>query len=439
MTTAFAGTRARALLARSSAYEALTAYDDALADIDAALALARAHGDHRLEMASLRARGGDPAVALLLPTDEVADSLQQGLRLAAALGDRPAEADFTTRLVILDASRLRLTDALDRAERGVARARAASSEEAYLLALDGLKTALTYLGDTDRLAAVLDELEPLVRVRDDTWILQWVIFERSYVAAADGRLDEARRLVADALAINARSGFPAFAGYMLAHDGWFARLAGDLPAARRVGRQAVAATSAAHPWWYATPAGILAATLIEAGEPAEAETVARRGLATTSSEEPTAGRLRCLAALAVVTGDPDVVAEATRALAAVDCPPGRAWVTGADVYLLLGATEPLRARDRARVARDPVSDHVEHQLSRACRTVGRHGQVVGRALQRLGQLVGDPARVGVAVVHRPTRAGAAPAGAARAPAARSGGRAGSRGTAAAPRSAPSSC
>ena len=343
VTTAFAGTRARALLARSSAYEALTAYDDALADIDAALALARAHGDHRLEMASLRARGGDPAVALLLPTDEVADSLQQGLRLAAALGDRPAEADFTTRLVILDASRLRLTDALDRAERGVARARAASSEEAYLLALDGLKTALTYLGDTDRLAAVLDELEPLVRVRDDTWILQWVIFERSYVAAADGRLDEARRLVADALAINARSGFPAFAGYMLAHDGWFARLAGDLPAARRVGRQAVAATSAAHPWWYATPAGILAATLIETGEPAEAETVARRGLATTSSEEPTAGRLRCLAALAVVTGDPDVVAEATRALGAVDCPPGRAWVTGADVYLLLGATEPLRA------------------------------------------------------------------------------------------------
>ena len=37
------------------------------------------------------------------------------------------------------------------------------------------------------------------------------------------------------------------------------------------------------------------------------------------------------------------MAEATRALAAVDCPPGRAWVTGADVYLLLGATEPLRA------------------------------------------------------------------------------------------------
>ena len=53
------------------------------------------------------------------------------------------------------------------------------------------------------------------------------------------------------------------------------------------------------------------------------------------------GRLRCLAALAAVTGDPDLVAEATRALDAIDCPPGRAWVTGADVYLLLGSVEPL--------------------------------------------------------------------------------------------------
>ena len=48
------------------------------------------------------------------------------------------------------------------------------------------------------------------------------------------------------------------------------------------------------------------------------------------------------AALASVTEHPDVVAEATRALDAVECPPGHAWVTGADVYLLLGATEPLR-------------------------------------------------------------------------------------------------
>jgi hypothetical protein len=36
------------------------------------------------------------------------------------------------------------------------------------------------------------------------------------------------------------------------------------------------------------------------------------------------------------------VAEAREALDAVECPPGEAWVTGADVYLLLGSVEPLR-------------------------------------------------------------------------------------------------
>ena len=43
------------------------------------------------------------------------------------LGDRRAEADFSSRLAILDASRLRLTTALGRAERSVARARSAGS------------------------------------------------------------------------------------------------------------------------------------------------------------------------------------------------------------------------------------------------------------------------------------------------------------------------
>ena len=36
------------------------------------------------------------------------------------------------------------------------------------------------------------------------------------------------------------------------------------------------------------------------------------------------------------------MAEARQALDAVECPPGQAWVTGADVYLLLGSVEPLR-------------------------------------------------------------------------------------------------
>jgi DNA-binding SARP family transcriptional activator len=341
--TAFAGTRARALLARASAYEARTAFADALVDVDAALALARSSGDRRLEMAGLRARGGDPAVALRLPADDLAAPLEAGLRLAAELGDRRAEADFTTRLTVLDASRLRLTSALDRAERGLARARAAGSEDAVLLGLDGMKTVLSYLGDAGGLREVVAELEPLVRAGDDTWRLQWVVFESSFIAAADGRWEDAHALVAEALEVNRRSGYPAYAGYLRAFDAWFARLSGDLPTARRVGRAAVEATSPVdHPWWYATAAGLLAATLVGTGEHAEAATVARSGLAATDPSAPAAGRLRCLAALASATADPATIAEANRLLDEVQCPPGTAWVTGADVYLLLARTEPLR-------------------------------------------------------------------------------------------------
>ncbi len=339
-------TRARALLARSAVHEARTSYDAALADVEATLELARASGDRRLLMAALRARGGDPAVALRHRSTDVAGHLEAGLRLAEELGDRRAEADFTTRLTVLDASRLRLAPALIRAERALLRARSVGSEEAVLLALDGLKTVWSCLGDAERLRAVVTELEPVVRARDAHWLLQWVVFESAFVPAAEGRWDEARTLVAQALEVNRRSGYPAYAGYMCAYDGWFARLAGDHDTARRVGREAVAATSPVdHPWWYATAAGLLAATLVETGEVAEAEAVARRGLAATDPETPAAGRLRCAAALAALTDDPAVRAEAVRLFDALDCPPGTAWVSGADCYQLLARTA-LGAGDR---------------------------------------------------------------------------------------------
>jgi DNA-binding SARP family transcriptional activator/tetratricopeptide (TPR) repeat protein len=342
--TAFAGTRARALLARASVHEARTEFASALADVRDALSLARATDDRRLEMAALRAEGGDAAVGLGFPLDEVMRPLEDGLRLAADLGDRRAEADFTGRLVVLEASRLRLATALERAERGVTRARSAGSEDALVLALDGLKTVRMYLGDPDRLEAVVAELEPLLRARGDTWLLQWTVFEKSFAAAGRGDLDQARALVAEALELNRLSGYPAYAGYLRAHDGWYLRLAGDLDTARRVGREAVEASSpVTHPWWYAIAAGLLAATLIETGDRAEAEAVARRGLAM-GDVAMAGGRLRCLAALAALTRDDAVVREAGHALDAVECPPGEAWVTGADVYLLMGRPEPL---DRA--------------------------------------------------------------------------------------------
>jgi DNA-binding SARP family transcriptional activator/tetratricopeptide (TPR) repeat protein len=336
----FVGVRARAHLARATALEARTAFADSLADVDTALALARSSGDRRLEMAALRMRGGDAAVGLGVSFEELVQPLEEGLRVAAELADRRAEADFSSRLTIYEAGRLRLTGALANAERSVARARAAASEDALVLALDGLKTVWSYLADPGPLGEVLAELEPLLRRRNDTWLLQWAVFESSFVAAADGRLDDARALVTEALELNRRSGYPAYAAYLHAHDGWYARLAGDLDEARRIGRDALEATSPVrHPWWYAIAAGLLSATLVETGDHVEADAVARRGLAI-GETALSGGRLRCLAAVAAL-GDAEAATEAGCLLDAIECPPGHAWVTGADVYLLMGRSDLL--------------------------------------------------------------------------------------------------
>ncbi|WP_141012841.1 ATP-binding protein [Nocardioides sambongensis] len=330
-----ASTRARAHLARSTAHDAQALYERVLADVDAALDLARADGDRRLEMAALRARGGDAAVALRLPPDELTAPLEAGLAIAAEIGDRRAEADFTGRMVILEAGRLHLATALAQAERGLARARAARSRDGVIRALDGLKTVLFHLGDADRLRTVVTELESLVRTSGDQWLLQWVVFESAFVAAAEDRWEDAHATVAEAAQINRRSGYGAYAGYLRAYDAWFARLAGDPDAARRVGREALAATSPAlHPWWHATAAGLLAATLLETGDREEAESIARSGLAGADPRMPAAGGLVCRAVVAAATGSTDELVAARAGLDAVQCPAGGAWVIGADAYLL---------------------------------------------------------------------------------------------------------
>ena len=335
--------RARALLVRGRVHEAGMSWAAAIEDIDSALATARSIGERRLELAALRARGGDAAVGAQLGADDLLGPLEAGARLAAELGDRRAEADFASRLAVLEASQLRLTVAGDRAGRVLARARAAHSEDGVVLALDGLKTVAWYLGDAPALATVVQELEPLLRARGDAWLMQWVVFESAFVPAAYDQWDEAADLVAQALDLNLRSGFPAYAGYLRAYEGWLARLAGDLDGARRLGRRAVEDTSAVdHPWWHSWAAGLLAATLVETGDRAEAEVVARAGLATRrGTARP--GRLLCAATLAALTGEE--TRGATDALARVDCPPGHAWILGADAYLLLAGAAAERGDD----------------------------------------------------------------------------------------------
>ncbi|MEP7089404.1 MAG: hypothetical protein ABI776_04785, partial [Nocardioidaceae bacterium] len=334
--------RARLLLARGVAGEALTTYAPALADIEEALALARARGSRRVEMEALRARGGDVPVGLHLPTADVAAHLESALAIATELGDRRAEAGISTRLTVLDISRLRLRSALSRAERTLERV-GTGHEDDRVLALDGLKSVLAYLGDADRLRVVLHELEPMLRRGDSAWLLQWTVFEAAFVPASAGAWEEARDRVEEALRINLRSGYPAYSGFFEAHQGWFDRLAGDLDSALLHGRRAVELTSSAdHPWWYAAACGLLAATLVASGQPVEAAATARRGLASTGPATAEAWRLRCAAPLAAVSDDDVDWRVASGLLRGVDCPAGQAWVAGADCYLLVATAAHRR-------------------------------------------------------------------------------------------------
>ena len=256
----------RVLLARAAARDALTEYADALLDLDAALATARETGDRRLEMAALRARGGDVPVALHHPSESWGGFVRSGLRLAAELGDRTAEAELGARLAVLCTSSLRFDEALGFARRALAAGRASGDPAALVAGLDGLKTVHAYLGDAGPLAAVIDELTPLARRLGDGLVLQWCLFESSFVALAAGDADEARRRVDVAIAAGREVGYPAYAPFFLAHRGWMARLGGELDVALADGRAAVEeAATLDHPWWFAAASGLYAAALLAAG------------------------------------------------------------------------------------------------------------------------------------------------------------------------------
>jgi len=341
------GLRAAVLLERARVNEVRADLAAAERDVLAARATAGSTADPRLRMRITRMLGGDITVGRRRPLQEVVGHNEQGLRLAAELGDAVAESIFCSRLAVLDATQLRLTDARIRAESGVLAARATRFPEVVARSLDGLKAVHAYCGDAAALQVVLDELLPLLTDLRFPWLAQWALLESALVPAASGHWAEACRRVDAALEVNRETGYGAYTGFYRAQRGWLARLSGDLDAATDDGRRSVAETSAAdHPWWFAAAAGAYATTLLELGRTDEAAEFCLTGLSALGDEAGAAYRLRCLAPLAAATGEG--LAEADRLLAGVQAPPGHAWVGGADVYdavaaAWLTAGEPERA------------------------------------------------------------------------------------------------
>jgi DNA-binding SARP family transcriptional activator len=396
--------RARALVVRGCAREAAGAYDAALADLTLGVAGARAVGDRRLEMralcelgrsrpwkisAAVPSRGGGHVSGGRL-ISYYTSNLESGLRIAESLGDRASEADLLARLAVIAANRLHLRAALDYGRRAVAAGRASTDEQALAAGLDGLKIAYLSVGDAPALAAVLAELDPLLRRLGDLFRLQWTEFESAYLFIAAADWDKAAAAMQAGLEVNRRGGYPQFAAWYVAHLGWLARLRGRDEQALTLGRQAVAMTEQyEHTWWTAAACAMLGTTLLQNGEAADAIGLFERGLAAAEEAGVEAYLLRCAAPLAAATGSPAILAEADRLLGHAIVPAGGAWLLGEEAYLLLARAWLARGDpERARAIVAPLLAVAERVPWTA--TLAATLAVDGQALIRLGH--GDQAR-----------------------------------------------
>ena len=341
----------RSLLVRARALDLRAAYAEALTDLRTAAEVARGAGDQRLEMTVQRELAGDVPVALGLGTRYYAAHVERGLVLARSLGDRGAEADLLARRAVLSSNQLQLRDAVASGEAAVVAARSSNDPAALVAALDGLKTALAFVGDVSSLTGVVDELEPELRRRGDLWRLQWCVFDSAYPAVARADWVAAEDRMRAALEINRRSGYLAFGVWFVAHLGWLLRLAGRDKEALEIGRHAVATpVGGQHPWWRSTACLLLARTLLDIDARSEAADLLVEGLAAAEQDGSDAYVLGCQALLADVTGDPAVLSAADAMLRAVQAPEGQVWLLGAESYLAvarawLAAGEPLRSRE----------------------------------------------------------------------------------------------
>jgi DNA-binding SARP family transcriptional activator/predicted ATPase len=391
-------TRARALIVRGRAREAAGAYDAAVTDLTLAIEAARAAGDRRLEMRALcelgRSRPWNPSVAVpahgevpappKLPIISYTSNLSSGLRIAESLGDRATEADLLARLAIIAANRLQLDAALDYGLRAVAAGRASADEHALAGGLDALKIAYLSLGDARSFAAVLAELNPLLRRLGELFLLQWAEFESAYLFIAVADWDGAAAAMRAGLEVNRRGGYPHFAAWYTAHLGWLARLRGRDDEAVTLGRKALAMTEEyEHTWWKAASCALLGTTLLLRGDRAEAIGLFERGLAAAGEAGAEAYLLRCAAPLAAATGSPTVLAEADRLLGQASIPAGGAWFLGDEAYLCLARAWLARGEpERARAILAPLLALAERVPWTATLTAAL--AVDGRALIRLG-------------------------------------------------------
>jgi hypothetical protein len=169
-------------------------------------------------------------------------------------------------------------------------------------------------------------------------LLQWTVFERAMIPFAAGQWDLARAGVEEALALARRSGRRGYESWYLAHLGWITRLQGHADDAVAHGGRSLAAPLTIHAWSSSTACALQAANWLASGQPdarAQALQLLRDGLAFAEQSGAESYRLRCLAPLAELTGDAELLHEADAILRSARFVPGTAWLHGLDAYLAL--------------------------------------------------------------------------------------------------------
>ncbi len=332
--------------ARAWMLELLGEPDGALADLEHALAGARAAGDRVTEMHVHNALGShwhalDPQASRRCH--------ERALALAEELSDEAGQVSALNRLSLVLANELEFAEAVELGERALAIAHAAGDGVAVSRAMDSLKFAALQLGDIERLEELCAKLERSQRERGDEYFLQWTLMESSYAPLERCDWSEAERRIAEALAISERIGDPNSVVLIRDASSWIARCRGDYARSLAYGREAVARADTAGADWLGWAAAGLATPLLDLRVTEEAVAVLERGLAAAERNRARGQTFRCLGALSsamrLAGAEPQARALAERAeqiAEQVTTPPGKVDFWGEQAYLAIAETRVAR-------------------------------------------------------------------------------------------------
>jgi tetratricopeptide (TPR) repeat protein len=364
---------------------------EARADYEAALEHARAARERSLELQALKELGWLMLVAGARIRDAIA-RLEDALVIADELSDDAAKVRLLSHLAIAHSHGLRFAEARRLSRNALHIAGALSDDQLVAAALDSAKTVAVYLGELGELRTIVRQLEQILRRHDDSWYLQWTVFESSYALAAEGHWQHAAAAIDAALELNQRIGDQANEPYFLAGLGGLHRASGDYGRALACGhRAAELATALDHRSWIAWSETLLAATLMDLGAFAEAAEHLRHGLAHADRVAAPLHVFRCVARLAEAQwalGELDsATTSADRAEGLLDemtTPPGTMFLHGA--HAILGV-----ARTRAAAGqREPAEELAGRLVSAAQRSGWPEPVAAGsRLLAELQLLSGD--------------------------------------------------